>query len=190
MNFVFVMNRFLHNILVVGIAFVSVIFLAICYGPAFAWDLTIAWDPNREPNLDGYTVYYKKYSPGPPYDYVGDLPLSTFVNPDKPVTQITNLENDINYYFALTAYDTDGNESSFSTNLCASSDGQTILNCTPPASSSHSNSSGSSSSAGCFIQSSGGPASILQILLVLAIILSVMLPAVLSKREQHPMKSG
>jgi hypothetical protein len=139
-----------------AIAFASALILAIFALPALAWDVTIAWDPNTEPKLDGYTVYFARYSPGPPYDYIGDLPLSSLPNPNYPSTEITSLEDGVEYFFALTAYDTESNESAFSNFLCIRRDGQTIVDCTPPPSSNFGTSSGSGSSGGgCFVQSAG-----------------------------------
>ena len=59
---------------------------------AYAVDVTLAWDPNTEPDLDGYTVYYAKGSFGPPYDYVGDLPLDQIADPNRPQVTLTDLD--------------------------------------------------------------------------------------------------
>ena len=114
----------------------------------------MAWDPNREPNLEGYTVYYTQNTPGPPYNYVGDLPLNDLPDPDNPSTRITDLEKNVNYYFALTAYDTDGNESSFSQELCVRNDG-TTYQCATSATVSV-GSGGSGGAASCFVQAANG----------------------------------
>jgi hypothetical protein len=97
---------------------------------AYAVDVTLAWDPNTEPDLDGYTVYYSKGAPGPPYDYAGDLPLGDLADPDNPQVTLTELEELTNYYFALTAYDINGNESSFSSSICIFIDG-VVQECAP-----------------------------------------------------------
>ena len=160
-------------------------FLALASSPAAAWDITLAWDPNTEANLDGYTVYYTKNAPGPPYDYVGDLPLNEMADPNRPSTSITNLERNISYYFALTAYDTDGNESSFSQQLCVRNDGN-IYQCAPAATVSGSSSSGSG---GCFVQATKGPqwgaprSSLPVILIGLFMAIALLLPALNSKRS-------
>lgn len=67
--------------------------------------LTVAWDPNTEDDLAGYKVYYGTQSGN--YDFVVDV---------GNVAQYTvsNLEPETQYYFAVTAYDTSGNESDFS----------------------------------------------------------------------------
>jgi hypothetical protein len=38
---------------------------------AYCVQATLAWDPNSEPDLDGYKVYYKTGSSGEPYDGTG-----------------------------------------------------------------------------------------------------------------------
>lgn len=109
---------------------IGLFLLAAVAGPAQAVDVTLAWDPNTEPDLDGYTVYYSIGSPGPPYDYAGDLPLSDLADPDQPMVTLTELQEQVEYHFALTAYDTEGNESSFSNSICIYYDG-ILQECTP-----------------------------------------------------------
>ena len=182
------MNRLHHIFLLAALAIAPASILVISAVPAMAWDVTIAWDRNTEPDLGGYTIYYAKHSPGPPYDFIGDLPLSSFPNSIHPSTQVTNLENGVEYFFAVTAYDTDGNESTFSSYLCAWYDGQTIIDCTPAPASSFSNSSGSGSS-GCFIQSAGNNPRYMDLPIILlmlfcpTIAFAIIPPATLVKPE-------
>lgn len=129
-----------------------------------AQELTLAWDPNTEPDLDGYTVYYSKGSPGPPYDYAGDLPLSELADPENPKVTLTELEEQVSYYIALTAYDINGNESSFSSSLCVYIDGA-IQECAPasvennPVVDSSSGGGSSGGGGGCFIATASQNAS-------------------------------
>jgi hypothetical protein len=68
-------------------------------------NVTLAWDGNSEPNISGYKVYYGRVSQT--YPFVIDAGSNT--------TQvISNLEDGITYYFAVTAYDAFGQESDFS----------------------------------------------------------------------------
>jgi hypothetical protein len=76
--------------------------------------IILAWDANTEPNLEGYVVYGKQGSPDPPYDYVDTYPEVDLADPLNPSAVITDLESDVTYYFVVTAYDTEGNESDFS----------------------------------------------------------------------------
>ena len=77
--------------------------------------LTLAWDPNAEPDLAGYKVYYGTQSGI--YDFVLDA---------GNVTQytVTDLERDTRYYFAVTAYDASWNESDFSAEVSAITGGK------------------------------------------------------------------
>jgi hypothetical protein len=82
------------------------LFLLALFPPRLtASELTLAWDPNAEPDLAGYNIYYGIQSGY--YDFVIDA---------GNVTQytITGLEPETLYYIALTAYDTSNNESDFS----------------------------------------------------------------------------
>ncbi len=84
-------------------------FLALpyhCLGAAF----TLAWDPNTEPDLAGYKLYYGTSS--------GSYQQSVNVG---NLTQysLSNLQDGVTYYFAVTAYDTEGNESGYSNEVSA-----------------------------------------------------------------------
>jgi len=72
---------------------------------AYAAQATLAWDPNPEPDLAGYKVYYGTSSRI--YDAVVDVGNWTHCTLD-------GLEEGKTYYLAATAYDTHGNESDFS----------------------------------------------------------------------------
>jgi len=71
-------------------------------------DLTLAWDPNTEPDIDGYKVYWGTSSGN--YAYVVDIGLQT-------TCTVSNLVAGTTYYLAVTAYDSNGNESGFSQEL-------------------------------------------------------------------------
>jgi hypothetical protein len=187
-----VLNGLRHTGSIAIRVFLAAVFFSAA-APVMARDITIAWDPNQETDLDGYAVYYARHSPGPPYDFVGDLPLSTLPDPEQPTTDITNLEEDVNYYFALTAYDTEGNESSFSQDLCVRV-GETIQECAPAGvsssiSSSSSGGSGSGPFAACYIQAAGGSSksaghsAIPAIVWGITFVLGIILPAACHKRE-------
>ncbi|MFX0202564.1 MAG: CFI-box-CTERM domain-containing protein [Candidatus Hodarchaeota archaeon] len=84
---------------------VSLFLLALFPAHLSASSLTLAWDPNTEPDLAGYKVYYGTRSGD--YDDaidVGDVIQYT----------VWGLEPETRYYLALTAYDTSWNESDFS----------------------------------------------------------------------------
>jgi hypothetical protein len=117
---------------------------------AFSADVTLAWDPNGETDLEGYGVYYHKNTPGPPYDLAGYITLAELNNSSDPSFVVSGLEKGARYYFAVTAYDTAENESSFSNAVCADV-GDSITPCPAAASSSGSASSGGGGGGGCFI---------------------------------------
>jgi hypothetical protein len=79
---------------------------------------TLGWDSNPEPDLEGYVVYRNVGSPGPPYGYSSDLPEDELANPLHPKVTLTGLQEDKEYFIALTAYNTEGVESSFSNDVC------------------------------------------------------------------------
>jgi hypothetical protein len=111
-------------------------------------DVTLAWDPNSEADLEGYGVYFHKDTPGPPYDLAGYLTLAELNNFHAPSFFVSGLEKGGKYYFAVTAYDTAGNESTFSNAVCADV-GDTITPCPAAASG-----SGGGGGGGCFISAS------------------------------------
>ena len=95
----------------------------------WAKDVTLEWDANTEPDLGGYIVYYGTESGS--YEYsldVGDFTSAV----------ISGLDEDTDYYFAVSAYNLDGLSSSLSNEV------STAL---------ASYGSGGGSSGGCFIDS-------------------------------------
>jgi hypothetical protein len=91
----------------------------LCAVPAYAADVTLAWDPNQEADLEGYAVYFKSNAPGPPYNLFGYFTTDDISDPAGPTVTVTGLNKGANYYFAVTAYNTKGNESGFSNTVCA-----------------------------------------------------------------------
>ena len=102
-------------------------FSAIIYGlvmliypmPVFAADASLSWNPNTEPDLAGYKVYYGTAS-------------RTYGSPinvgNQTAFAVTGLSAGT-YYFAVTAFDTSGNESVFSAEV---SKAITTADTTPP----------------------------------------------------------
>lgn len=84
----------------------------ICYFgsvvSAQARDVSLQWNANTESDLAGYKVYYQAGSATTPFS-------GTPVNVNKQTTAtITGLDPAKTYYFAVTAYNTAGKESSYS----------------------------------------------------------------------------
>ncbi len=67
--------------------------------------ITLAWDPNSEADLQGYKIYYGNSSRN--YSVVLDVGNVTSYT-------VRGLDESKTYYFAVTAYDTAGNESDYS----------------------------------------------------------------------------
>jgi hypothetical protein len=73
---------------------------------AFAATVQVTWNPNTEPDLAGYRLYVGEASGqyGEPVDVGNVTGHAMQITPEYGAT----------YYFALTAYDTSGNESGYS----------------------------------------------------------------------------
>ena len=79
----------LHRLVLSGCLCVLVLlFLA---APALSADVTLAWDPNGEADLEGYGVYFKLGASGPPYDLFGYVTLQELNDPDNPAFAVTGL---------------------------------------------------------------------------------------------------
>jgi len=72
---------------------------------AFGAVVRISWSGNTESDLDGYKVYYGNSSK----QYLGSLDVG-----DTTSVDVSNLGEGLTYYFAVTAYDVNGNESGYS----------------------------------------------------------------------------
>jgi hypothetical protein len=72
---------------------------------AFSSQVPLAWDPNTEPDLAGYKLYYGNASE----DYSQVLDVG-----DTTMYTVTNLTAGNTYYFAVTAHDASGYESDYS----------------------------------------------------------------------------
>jgi len=140
--------------------------LTLLPSSALAADVTLAWNPNSEDHVEGYGVYFSQDDSGPPYNLFGYVALNELSDSSSPAFTVTGLENGARYYFAVTAYDTTGNESDFSNSVCADV-GDVITPCVSAntgsggetgsggaANAGGSGSSGGGGGGGCFIESS------------------------------------
>ena len=87
--------------------FIMVLIAIFCLTvSAYGVDIKLAWDANTEPDLAGYKIYWSEENtqPFPNVKDVGNVL-------EHPVTGLTE---GVTYYFAATAYDTNGNESMYS----------------------------------------------------------------------------
>lgn len=75
-----------------------------------AGDLIVSWDPNTEPDLLGYRIYYGTSSG----NYTTVIDVGNVTN-----YTVSGFSEGIEYFFAVTAYDTAYNESDFSLEVSA-----------------------------------------------------------------------
>ena len=134
--------------------------LTLLPSSALAADVTLAWNPNSEDHVEGYGVYFSQDDSGPPYNLFGYVALNELSDSSSPAFTVTGLENGARYYFAVTAFDTAGNESDFSNSVCADV-GDVITPCASANTGSGGEtgsggdaSAGGSGGGGCFIESS------------------------------------
>ena len=94
-----------------------ILLLFLSATPANAYDVVIAWDPNGEQDLAGYVLYVDDGTSEILYEYVDTYPLED-IDLQNPTVKITDLRDDLAYYFVVTAYDADGTESDYSDEIC------------------------------------------------------------------------
>ena len=126
------MKRFLN----ISTQLLFVLGLMLIVTPCYARNVELVWDSNNEPDLAGYRIYYKIGSPrvcqasvydgsgltyvGDPYDGVdvdsGFEVRKEDLDPDSQIVRcrLDGLSDNESYYFAVTAYDTEGLESGYS----------------------------------------------------------------------------
>ena len=75
--------------------------------PAATASLTFQWDPVAVSDLAGYKIY-RSTTAG-----IYGSPIAT-ISASTTIYQMTNLTKGVTYFFAVSAYDTNGNESPFS----------------------------------------------------------------------------
>ena len=95
-----------------GLILLAVFLLFILISPqtAYSAQTPLEWDANREPDLAGYRIHYGVASRN--YDTIVDIGNYTSCT-------ISELQEGQTYYFAVTAYDQDGNESGYSNEVTA-----------------------------------------------------------------------
>jgi len=87
-----------------------VVFAMVSSQVTFAAAVRLTWQSNSESDLAGYRVYYGTTSHS--YTANKDVGLST-------TTDINGFSSGVTYYFAISAYDTSGNESALSDEIVA-----------------------------------------------------------------------
>lgn len=112
--------------------YLIVLFILLFSNLTWAGSVTLEWDANTEPDLDGYKIYYKIGSSGEPYDGMGATEGSSPIDVGNvTVFTLNTLTDGSIYYFVATAYDTGNNESGYSNEVFAQIEPE-IPDTTPP----------------------------------------------------------
>lgn len=91
------------------------LFLYLTIATAYSQDVTLSWDPSPSSSVTGYKVYYKEGDQSLPFDGVdAENGISPIDVGDRLDAALTGLLDGETYYFAVTAYDAQGNESAYS----------------------------------------------------------------------------
>ncbi len=138
-------------ILLAGLALICSMLFPIAASTVVPPEITLAWDANTEEDLAGYGIYFKT-SPDQPYQLLDDVYLNELEDPDNPRVTLTELEDGLTYYFAVTAFSEEGDESRFSKKVCVQVDGAGTTGCD----SEDSDDSSSGGGSGCFFAASSG----------------------------------
>jgi hypothetical protein len=94
---------------------------------SYAQDVTLSWDESPSSSVAGYYIYYQEDDDTIPLTGTGaDQGDSGFSVGNSLTTEVTGLSDGADYYFTVTAYDDDGNESSYSNIVTTSSDSETV----------------------------------------------------------------
>ncbi len=83
--------------------------------PAFGREITLYWEPSPSPDVIGYKVYYQQGSPQLPLSGTeADQGSSPIDVENSLMASVSGLQETVVYYFSVTAYDSNYNESTFS----------------------------------------------------------------------------
>lgn len=103
--------------------------IILLFIPSSGWmqnsthSVKLTWDPNPEPDLAGYKIYYGNGS----RNYHNVINVGNVV-----IVQVDGLTENIKWYFAATAYDTAANESGYSNEVWILFEDSTIIDMSPP----------------------------------------------------------
>lgn len=109
--------------------------------PAYAEELTLAWDANAEEDLAGYKIYYSAFKVGSGESERIDLnegaspikiPIKELDGSKTPLVKLTGAASGITYMFTITAYNKTGLESGFSNMVAYTVDADKAPQFVPP----------------------------------------------------------
>lgn len=100
-------------------SFCAMIFALVIFfagqATCLATNVTLQWDPETDPSVTGYKVYYQADSSTQPFSGTGATSGASPINVQNLTsTTINGLDPSHAYYFAVTAYNAAGEESSYS----------------------------------------------------------------------------
>ena len=78
-------------------AILTVLIFSLVAAYAHAYDLTLAWDPNTEPELAGYILYTRENEPGSNFNQVDYYSLDE-IDPNNPQGTVNELESGKTYF--------------------------------------------------------------------------------------------
>ena len=88
--------------------------VAIPCSAAWGFDVTLAWDPNSEPDIGGYALYARDDSAGSSSYHRLEFYAIDEIDPNNPFCEVTAMQGGITYHFVVTAITTEGLESGYS----------------------------------------------------------------------------
>ncbi len=139
------------------VAFFAVAWMVFLAGSVLAADATLAWDPNSEVDLAGYGVYYQKFPPDAQYELFGYVAFDELDDSDNPAFIVSGLDVGSQYQFAVTAYDSAGNESAYSIPVCAEIGSvNSVITCPAASQGDSGGGGGGGGGGGCFISALSG----------------------------------
>ncbi|WP_029917607.1 putative Ig domain-containing protein [Pelobacter seleniigenes] len=98
---------------------------------ALAKSVTLSWDPSPS-NITGYKIYYDTQSAETPFVGIDAIEGDSPIDVGNVLTYtVTGLYDDEDYYFAVTAYDGSGNESTYSNVVVSAAVGTQPQNTAP-----------------------------------------------------------
>ena len=106
------MRKSLNIFLYLKIALIIFALLPCLHTSIYAQDITLGWDANTEPDIDHYVVYWGTDF-DPPYPNNSE-DEGDFIDANTTTYTVTGLAEGTVYYFAATAFDTEGLESEYS----------------------------------------------------------------------------
>jgi len=91
-----------------GLLLLLLAVLSLLVPAAHAGEVTVAWDPNPEPEVAGYKIYYGTSSG----NYTASLDAGSATS-----ALVSGLQEGVTYFFSAVAYDASNNESGFSNEI-------------------------------------------------------------------------